>query len=90
MIPRGARTEYENELQDWIDRQWLLEYDENEMASPKRQIPLMAFIQRSKGNIIRPVLGWREGNNFIEAYARDADVCIEKLREWRRVENKPD
>ena len=64
--------EYENELHDWIERKWLLEYDENVMGPPKGQIPLMAVIQRNKDNKVRPVLDWREANNFIEAYTRDA------------------
>ena len=81
-IPQYARADYENELQDWIDRKWLLEYDENESGPPKGQIPLMAVIQRNKDNKIRPVLDWREANDFIETYTRDADVCVEKLREW--------
>ena len=88
-IPQYARADYENELQDWIDRKWLLEYDENELGPPKGQIPLMAVIQRNKDNKIRPVLDWREANDFIETYTRDADVCVEKLREWRRMGNKP-
>ncbi|XP_065657969.1 uncharacterized protein LOC136082494 [Hydra vulgaris] len=88
-IPQHARADYENELQDWIDRKWLLEYDENELGPPKGQIPLMAAIQRNKDHKIRPVLDWREANDFIETYTRDADVCVEKLREWRRMGNKP-
>ncbi|XP_065643080.1 uncharacterized protein LOC136074669 [Hydra vulgaris] len=88
-IPQHARANYENELQDWIDRKWLLEYEENELGPPKGQIPLMAVIQRNKDHKIRPVLGWREANDFIETYTRDADVCVEKLRKWRRMGNKP-
>ena len=88
-IPQYARADYENELQDWIDRKWLLEYDENELGPPKGQIPLMAVIQRNKDNKIRPALDWREANDFIETCTRDADVCVEKLREWRRMGNKP-
>ncbi|XP_065658267.1 uncharacterized protein LOC136082772 [Hydra vulgaris] len=88
-IPQHARADYENELQDWNDRKWLLEYDENELGPPKGQIPLMAVIQRNKDHKIQPVLDWREANDCIETYTRDADVCVEKLREWRRMGNKP-
>ncbi|XP_065645706.1 uncharacterized protein LOC136076160 [Hydra vulgaris] len=88
-IPQHATADYENELQEWIDRKWLLEYDEKELGPPKGQIPLMAVIQRNKDHKIRPVLDWREANYFIETYTRDADVCVEKLREWRRMGNKP-
>ena len=59
------------------------------MGPPKGQILLMAVIQRYKDNNVRPVLDWREANNFIEAYTRGANVCVEKLREWRRMGNKP-
>ena len=48
----------------------------------------MTVIQGNKDNKIRPVLDWKEAKNFIEAYTRNADVCVEKLREWRRMGNK--
>ena len=88
-IPKFAKAGYENELQDWIIRKWLLEYNESEIGPPKGQIPLMTVIQRNKDNKVRPVLDWREANNFIEAFTRNADVCVEKLREWKRMSDKP-
>ena len=41
----------------------------------------MAVIQKNKDNKIRLVLDWREANDFIETYTRDADVCVSKSLE---------
>ena len=79
-IPQYARADYENELQDWIDRKWLLEYDENELGPPKGQIPLMAVIQRNKDNKIRPVLVWREANDSLR-HTREMQMCVSKSLE---------
>ena len=48
MIPKCAKADYENELQDWINRKWLPEYNNSEMGPPKSYILLMAVIQQTK------------------------------------------
>ena len=44
---------------------------------------MMAVIQEAKEKV-RPVLDFRELNQHIEAYTREADVCAHKTRDWRR------
>ena len=83
-VPPEARQRYEEELQDWIDRGWLQSYDEDKYGPAKGLVPLMAVIQPSKDKV-RPVLDFREVNTYIDAYTGDADVCADKLREWRKM-----
>ena len=85
-VPDDVKQEYESELREWIKQGWLLEYDEHTIGPPKGQLPLMVVVQRNK-NKVRPVLDWRETKRFIEAFTRDSDVCAEKLRQWRRMDN---
>ncbi|KRZ83019.1 hypothetical protein T08_4308 [Trichinella sp. T8] len=33
---------------------------------------------------LQPVMDFRELNSYIESHTADADVCSQKLREWRR------
>uniref|UniRef100_A0A5S6QMY9 RNase H domain-containing protein n=1 Tax=Trichuris muris TaxID=70415 RepID=A0A5S6QMY9_TRIMR len=82
--PSGwARPLYEEELEKWIQNGWLIPYDVRRHGPVKGLIPMMAVIQRSKGKV-RPVMDFRELNTHIEAYTANADVCANRLREWRR------
>ena len=83
-VPPEARQRYEEEVQDWIQRGWLQVYDEGRCGPAKGLIPLMAVIQPSKDKV-RPVMDFREVNSYIDAYTGDADVCADKLREWRKM-----
>ena len=82
-IPDGAQAPYEEELERWIKDAWLLPYDEAKYGPAKGLIPLMAVVQRNK-NKVRPVMDFREVNTRIDAFTAAADVCAERLREWRR------
>ena len=42
----------------------------------------MAVIQEVKDKV-RPVLDFRELNEFINTHTLDADVCAHRVREWR-------
>lgn len=83
-IKPDIREEYERELLQWIEDGWLISYDEKLHGPPKGTIPLMAVIQQNKGNKVRPVLDFRELNSYLTPHTADADVCSEKIREWRR------
>ena len=83
-VPVMVRAEYESELEKWITEGWLRPYDEEELGKPKGLIPLMAVTQKNKGKV-RPVLDYRELNTHVETHTADADVCANKLREWRRM-----
>ena len=81
-ITEEAKDEYREEVALWIQNGWLLEYDEQKYGPVKGLIPLMAVIQPNKGKV-RPVMDFREMNSHVEAFTGDADVCSEKIREWR-------
>ena len=57
-------------------------YFEQELGPPKGLIPLMVMIQATKGKV-RPALDYRELNEYVDAFIVNADVCAQKLREWR-------
>ena len=42
----------------------------------------MAVVQEKKDKV-RPVLDFRELNEFVECSGADADACDEKLKSWR-------
>ena len=83
-IPSRARAEYDKELQKWIDNGWLVPYPEDKLGPLKGSIPLMAVIQQNKQKV-RPVLDYRELNDHEDPFTTRADICTEKLREWRRA-----
>jgi len=43
----------------------------------------MAVVQQNKAKV-RPVMDFRELNAHVDAFTASADVCADKLREWRR------
>ena len=79
-VPCHARDAYENEILQWQPNGWLLPYSE-ELGPPKGLIPLMAVMPKQK---VRLVLDYRECNGFVNAFTANAEVCVQKLREWRR------
>ncbi|KFD46110.1 hypothetical protein M513_13005 [Trichuris suis] len=79
----GARAPYEEELETWIRNGWLVPYDESKYGAAKGLVPLTAVVQRNKSKV-RPVMDFRELNDYIETHTADSDVCAQKLREWRR------
>ena len=83
-IPEWARAEYDEELQNWIDNGWLVPYPEDKLAPSKGLILLIAVIQQNKQKV-RPVLDYRDLNDHVDPFTARADICTEKLREWRRA-----
>lgn len=47
----------------------------------------MAVVQENKKKL-HPVLDFWELNLYIDVHTAEADVCAEKLREWRRRSQK--
>uniref|UniRef100_A0A5S6QFH2 Uncharacterized protein n=1 Tax=Trichuris muris TaxID=70415 RepID=A0A5S6QFH2_TRIMR len=78
-----ARAEYERQLDLWVHNGWLVLYDEKKFGPARALIPLMAVTQRSKGTV-RPVMDFRQLNEYIDIFTANSDVCAHKLREWRR------
>ena len=83
-IPPSARASYEAEVDEWIRKGWLKPYDAKKMGPAKGLIPLMAIVQVNK-DTVRPVMDFRELNSHVDAFTAGADVCADKLREWRRL-----
>ena len=55
-----------------------------EYGPAKGLIPLMAIVQVNKDKV-RPVMDFCELNSHVDAFTAGADVCADKLREWRRL-----
>ena len=81
--PKRLQSEYERELPAWIQNGWLIPYPESELGPPKGLIPLMAILEESKLKV-RPVMDYRELNEHVNAYAANADMCVQTMREWRQ------
>ena len=82
-VPPAARREYDAELDAWVERGWLVPYDEGRHGAAKGLVPLMAVQQCNKSKV-RPVMDYRELNGFVTAHTADTDVCADQLRRWRR------
>jgi len=82
-IAPSAQAEYEAEIKEWISNRWLKPYDDRRYGPAKGLIPLMAVIQQNKDKV-RPVMDFRELNSHVDAFMASADVCADKLCEWRR------
>ena len=78
----GVHERYAQEINDWISKGWLVEWNE----PIKGVIPLLAVIQPTKDKV-RPVMDFRELNEFIESHTGDENtaVCAEKVRKWRQL-----
>ena len=62
---------------------YLIEYDYEKMGPSVGLIQIYGIAQLNKDKI-RPVFDFRELNKYIDVYSGSSDVCVEKLREWRR------
>ena len=75
------RGKFEEELRLWIKEGWLVPYD----GEASGVIPILAKDEREVKGKVRPVLDFRELNKFIAVHSADSEICIERLREWRRI-----
>ncbi|KAG1670332.1 hypothetical protein GQR58_016949 [Nymphon striatum] len=76
-----VRERYNAEIQRWISKGWLKEW----RGPIESIIPLLAVFQPSKDKM-RPVMDYRELNDFVECHTGDViAVCGEKIREWRQL-----
>ncbi|XP_067929784.1 uncharacterized protein [Watersipora subatra] len=83
------RKEFDEEVQRWIDDEWLELYDSTVHGHVERIIPLMAAKQPNKTNKIRPVMDYRELNNYIHSNPGvETAIYQEKLRDCRLGRSK--
>ena len=84
-VPGEYKSEYEAELDQWVNDGWLELYDKHIHGDVSGVIPLMAASQPNKPKKVRPVMDYRELNSHVQSRpGQDTAVCQEKLREWRR------
>ena len=81
-VGTDVRQEWEVEVESWITEGILTPVPDG--AEVSGVIPLMAVSQPNKGKV-RPVMDFREVNQFVSSHSGDCDVCDETLREWREV-----
>lgn len=79
-VPGEVAVEFHKEVEEWIQNGWLVPY--NEECSGV--IPLMAVVQPNKSKV-RPVLDYRELNQYVSSHSANSDVCGAKLRKWRQM-----
>ncbi|XP_076055165.1 uncharacterized protein LOC143033558 [Oratosquilla oratoria] len=78
----GVREDFDLEVERWIEEGILSPWEEPVEGGI---LPLMAVVQPTKSKV-RPVLDFRELNQFVKCHTGDdfVDVCSETLRRWRR------
>ena len=81
-VKDSAAPQYEKEVKDWIACGWLQKFDGDHDGI----VPLMAVVQPNKGKV-RPVLDFRELNQYVSSHTAESEVCSSKLRLWRKLGN---
>ncbi|XP_076056355.1 uncharacterized protein LOC143034304 [Oratosquilla oratoria] len=81
-LREGVREDFDLEVERWIEEGILSPWEEPVEGGI---LPLMAVVQPTKRKV-RPVLDFRELNQFVKCHTGDdfVDVCSETLRRWRR------
>lgn len=83
-IPPNLEEAFNEELGNWMQNGWLLPVTQG-YDGPI--LPLIPIEQPAKGNV-RPVLDFREVNQYVVNHTAHADVCDETLRRWRQMRGK--
>ena len=75
MIPE-TKAHFDEDVESWIAKGWLRPY---ERVAGEGIIPLMAVVQANK-NKVRPVMDFRELNEFVDCYpGTNTAVCDETI-----------
>lgn len=79
---KEVKMKFESEIEKWIEEGVLVPW---QSYANDGIIPLMAVIQPTK-NKVRPVLDFRELNNYVESHTGDEiALCDDTLRCWRKM-----
>ena len=81
-VKKHLQDKFDAEVESWIEDGILLPVPASE--SVDSVIPLMAVEQASKGKV-RPVLDFKELNQYIACHTGGSAVCEEAVRRWRRM-----
>ena len=79
-VKPAEKVEFELEIDKWINEGWL-------QPAPTHRgpvIPLMAVAQPNKGKV-RPVMDYRDVNEYVINHSGSSSVCDETVRRWRRL-----
>jgi hypothetical protein len=76
----AVKEEFDKEVQSWIDEGILSPVPEEEFVSTV--VPMMAVEQVNKGKV-RPVLDYKQVNNYVSCHSGGSAVCDESIRKWR-------
>ena len=82
-MDQQLRDRYRAEVGKWIQNGWLQPCDEPEGGI----IPLLAVYHDHKDKV-RPVLDYRELNQYVQSHTAESKVCPETLRKWRLMGDK--
>ena len=80
-MDKDTRIKFHEVLQGWISEGWL---KKSSNSDGEGIIPLLAVKQEKKGKV-RPVMDYRELNQFISSHTLDAVSVDDELREWRSM-----
>ena len=83
-IPPNLSAAFNEELENWVQNGWLQPIHH---AYHGPIIPLIPIEQPAKGNV-RPVLDFRQINQYVVNHTAHAYVCDETLRRWRQMRGK--
>ena len=83
-VPKELRERFSDGVRCWIAESWLVPREGTAETEEKGLIPLIVVEQITKGKA-RPVMDYREVNQFVSSSGANADVCGDKLREWRQM-----
>ena len=83
-VPKDLRGRFNDGVCRWISEGWLVPREGMAETKEDGLIPLMVVEQITKGKA-RPVMDYREVNQFVSSSGASADVCGDKLREWRQM-----
>ena len=84
-VPTELRERFNDGVRRWISESWLVPREGTAETKETGSIPLMVVEQITKRKA-RPVLDYREVNQFVLSSGATADVCGDKLREWRQMQ----
>jgi hypothetical protein len=72
---------FDAEVEEWIRCGWLRPY----AGDYDGVIPLLAVMQVNKGGKVRPVMDYREVNQYVSSHTGESVVIGDKLRRWRKM-----
>ena len=77
-----TKAQFDKEVESWIAKGWLKPYEGD---AGDGIIPLVVVVQANK-NKVRPVMDFRELNEFVECHpGTDAATSDETVQRWRRM-----